>query len=118
MEALIIVAHGSKINSSNEEIKHISLQIKETIQDSNILVYHSFLELAEPSISKSSKEAIQNGCKIIKFFPYFLAKGKHVKIDIPNEIESLRKKYPKIEFILLPHIGACKGIENLIINNI
>ncbi len=118
MEALIIIAHGSKIKSSNDEIENIALKIKQNIQDNNLLVSFSFLELAEPSIYDSASKAIENGCKKIKFFPYFLAAGKHVKVDIPDEINHLKNKYPQISFELLPHIGGCVGIEDLILSNI
>ena len=118
MEALIVVAHGSKVESSNNEIKRIVNKIKENLKDDELKVFYAFLELAEPSISFSAIEAINQGCKNIKFFPYFLAAGKHVKVDIPDEINQLKQKYPQISFELLPHIGECKGIEKLILSNI
>lgn len=118
MEALIIVAHGSKVKTSNDEIKTIVDRIKSNLQNNELLVFYSFLELSEPSIFISINKAIAQGCKTIKIFPYFLAAGKHVKEDIPNEIKRFKKKYPEINFTLLPHIGECKGIENLILSNI
>lgn len=118
MEALIIVAHGSKVKTSNDEIKNIVEKIKANLDDSNLLVLYSFLELTEPSIFISINKAISQGCEVIKIFPYFLAAGKHVKEDIPSEIKRFKKQYPNIKFELLPHIGECKGIENLIISNI
>lgn len=114
MEALIIVAHGSKLNSSNQEIIKIVENIKTLKKD--ILVYYAFLELAQPLLN----DILEIACKendIIKIFPYFLAGGKHVTSDIPTEVEIFSKKYPNIKFEILPHIGKCSGIENLIINN-
>ena len=118
MEALIVVAHGSKVESSNNEIKRIVDKIKENLKDEQLDVFYAFLELAEPSIFVSINKAITHGCKVIKVFPYFLAAGKHVKEDIPIEIKKFKKQYPDIKFELLPHIGECKGIENLILSNI
>ncbi|MGE3300149.1 MAG: sirohydrochlorin chelatase, partial [Arcobacter sp.] len=46
-----------------------------------------------------------------------LAAGKHVLEDIPCEIKKFKKQYPELEFILLPHIGLCNGIEKMIISN-
>lgn len=117
MEALIIVAHGSKVKSSNDEIINIVSKIKFNI-DGNILVFHAFLELSEPSIFIAINKAIAENCKKIKIFPYFLAAGKHVQEDIPCEIKKFKKLHPEIEFILLPHIGNCNGIENMIISNL
>ena len=117
MEALIIVAHGSKVKSSNDEIVNIVSKIKFNIDD-KILVFHAFLELSEPSIFIAINKAIAENCKKIKIFPYFLAAGKHVQEDIPCEIKKFKKLHPEIEFILLPHIGNCNGIEDMIISNL
>ena len=117
MEALIIVAHGSKVKSSNDEIVNIVSKIKFNVDD-KVLVFHAFLELSEPSIFMAINKAIAENCKRIKIFPYFLAAGRHVQEDIPCEIKKFKKQYPKIEFILLPHIGKCNGIENMIISNL
>ena len=118
MEALIIVAHGSKVKSSNDEIVDIMLKIKNSVKDDEILVFHAFLELSEPSIFMALNKAIAENCKIIKIFPYFLAAGKHVQEDIPCEIKKFKKQYPQIEFVILPHIGKCAGIEDMIISNL
>lgn len=118
MEALIIVAHGSKVKSSNDEIVDIVLKIKNSVKDEKILVFHAFLELSDPSIFMALNQAIAENCKRIKIFPYFLAAGKHVQEDIPCEIKKFKKLYPEIEFTLLPHIGKCMGIEEMIISNL
>lgn len=117
MEALIVVAHGSRVKSSNDEIIDIVSKIKISVNE-NISVFHAFLELSEPSIFMAINKAIAENCKIIKIFPYFLAAGKHVQEDIPCEIKKFKKQYPEIEFTLLPHIGKCIGIEDMIISNI
>lgn len=117
MEALIIVAHGSKVKSSNDEIVNIVSKIKFNVDD-KVLVFHAFLELSEPSIFIAINKAIAENCKKIKIFPYFLAAGKHVQEDIPCEIKKFKKLHPEIEFILLPHIGNCNGIEDMIISNL
>ena len=118
MDALLIIAHGSKIKTSNDEIVNIANKIRDNYNEDEMLVLHAFLELSDPSIFHALNKAVSHGCKKVKIFPYFLAAGKHVKEDIPSEVKIFRKKYPEIEFILLPHIGLCTGIENMIISNI
>ena len=95
MEALIIVAHGSKVKSSNDEVIEIVSQIRNDI-NSGILVFHAFLELTEPSVFKAITNAIAENCKKIKIFPYFLAAGKHVQEDIPYEIKKFKKQEASI----------------------
>ena len=118
MEALIIVDHGSKLESSNNEIITLMEKTKKELLKNDILVFVGFLELTEPSFYMALNSAIGKNCTKIKIFPYFLAAGKHVMQDIPNEIKKFKKLYPQIEFILLPHIGKCNGIESMIISNL
>ena len=117
MDALIIIAHGSKMESSNKEIINLVNNIREKQKNSDMLVLEGFLELTEPSMFHALNKAIFHGAKLIKIFPYFLAEGKHVKEDIPNEIKKFKKKFPEVEFIILPHLGKCKGIEDMVISN-
>jgi hypothetical protein len=62
MEALIIVAHGSKIKSSNDEIIEISNKIK----NKNENTFYAFLELSEPSFYNVLKEVVEKEYKKIK----------------------------------------------------
>lgn len=118
MKVLIIVAHGSKVKSSNDEIKYISENISNIIKDTKYdKVYYSFLELAKPSLEDVLNNISSNtDISEAVIFPYFLAAGKHVKTDIPQIIETYKIK-SNIKFHLLPHFGKCNGIENLIISN-
>lgn len=118
MEALIIVAHGSKMKSSNEEIISIVEKTKKRLENENILVLVGFLELTEPSFYMAISNAIGKNCTKIKVFPYFLAAGKHVTEDIPCEIKKFKKQYPEVDFTVLSHIGNCNGIEDLITSNL
>ena len=118
MEALIIVAHGSKMESSNNEVLSVVEKVKEKLSNTNTMVSYCFLELVEPSLFLSISNAISHKCEKIKIFPYFLAAGKHVTKDLPCEIKKFKKQYPHIEFELLTHFGLCKGIEEIIIANI
>ena len=44
MEALIIIAHGSKVKSSNDEIVDIISKIKHNVTTTELLVLHAFLD--------------------------------------------------------------------------
>lgn len=113
MEALIIVAHGSKIKSSNDEIIEISNKIK----NKNENTFYAFLELSEPSFYDVLKEVVEKKYKKIKIFPYFLAAGKHVLVDIPDTIKEFKTNHKNIEFTVLRHFGRCNGVEDLILSN-
>lgn len=117
MKCIIMIAHGSRRESSNSEFISMVKSLQEQKETSHI-IKAAFLELKEPSISQAAVELIELGHNEISFYPFFLNSGKHVLVDIPNEIKELEKNYKDIKFNLLDHFGSSKQIENLIIDMI
>ena len=115
MTHLLIVAHGSRRQASNDEIHQLAEKVSENInrhQSTNDThkditgVSVAFLEMAEPSIPQQINTLFNSGENHISLLPYFLAAGNHVIRDIPEEINQLRQKWPDKDITLLPHIGA------------
>jgi len=117
MKSLIIVAHGSKKKSSNDEVIEIvnSIKNKKPLYK-NIEV--SFLEFQSPSLEESIEKCAKLKSDDIYIYPYFLNSGKHVTSDIPNIVKNLQLKYPKINLTLLPHFGKSKSVTDIILLDI
>ncbi|MEO0395163.1 MAG: CbiX/SirB N-terminal domain-containing protein [Cyanobacteria bacterium P01_A01_bin.137] len=57
------------------------------------------------------------GIKRLRLVPLFLLRGKHVTMDIPNEVEQAQNELAgMIDVELGEHIGGCQGIPSLIEN--
>ena len=78
----------------------------------------AFLEFAKPDIKDLVEVFISKNINDVYFYPYFLNSGKHVTIDLPNIINSLKLKYSNINFKLLPHFGLSSNITDIIINDL
>lgn len=117
MKSLIIIAHGSKKEKSNNEVREIvnSIQTENTLYDK---IEVSFLEFATPTLEQSVKKCIEDKSYNITIYPYFLNSGKHVTYDIPYEIRLLKQKYQDIEFIILSHFGKSESIKKIILSDI
>ena len=116
MKSLIIIAHGSRKETSNIEVIDIVNQIKNS-KTSYTLVESAFLEFASPSIEDSVKKSIDLNLIEIYIYPYFLNSGKHVTSDIPDTIKILKLKYPQVNFTILPHFGESKKINEIILSD-
>lgn len=116
MNVLLIVAHGSRLKESNEEIIRFCEKIQNK-SDNDTIVKYAFLELAKPSIIESLDMISNsfNNCKI-SILPYFLAEGKHVKIDIPNEVNEFKLKKIDCDITILPHLGKTEGLVSLLLD--
>lgn len=114
--ALIIVAHGSRKASSNEEVKALGEKVK-VLQDKYYdSVMTAFLEFVSPSLEESILSTIELGAKEIVILPYFLASGNHVTRDIPEVLSKVQTSHPEVNITLKEHIGSSKGMVTLLSN--
>jgi sirohydrochlorin cobaltochelatase len=116
MKSLIIIAHGSRKEISNNEVLEIVNQVKNS-ETNYTLVEPAFLEFASPTLEDSVKTSIDKNCLEIFIYPYFLNSGKHVTADIPDEVTLLKEKYPQIKFTVLTHFGQSAKINEIILSD-
>ncbi len=115
MKALLVVAHGSRREASNEEVRGLSELIAKQGADRYQLVKAAFLELAEPSIPDGIEECVRAGAIEVVVMPYFLSAGRHVATDIPQEVAPKQRQYPQINIRIAPYLGAADGIAELML---
>jgi sirohydrochlorin ferrochelatase len=114
MNALLLVAHGSRRERSNDEIRELTERLRKANRDFDV-VDCAFLELAEPSIPDGLRQLIANGASRVVVMPYFLSAGRHVVDDIPGDIEIVAREYPDIEIHQAPYLGAATEIIELLL---
>ena len=115
MKALVLVAHGSRREASNDEVTELAKTL--AAQDSDFdNVFPGFLELAEPSIPDSIRQAAASGATEIVVLPYFLSAGRHVVTDIPREIDSVRGELDGIVIRLAEYLGKAQAIPSVLMS--
>ena len=115
MKALLLIAHGSRREPSNEEVRRLAGEISDKAEEYD-LVDCAFLELAEPDIVTGGECLIRQGATEITAMPYFLVAGRHVVTDVPGEIERLQEKHPDVSIRISPYLGANAGMADLILH--
>jgi sirohydrochlorin ferrochelatase len=115
MKSLLVIAHGSRREASNDEIRELTDRITEKAGASFDLIVPAFLELAEPSIPEGIKICAEKGATEILVMPYFLSAGRHVAEDIPGEVDSVRDHYPDVNIRILPYLGSLEVIPDIMI---
>ena len=118
MRSLLLVAHGSRRELSNEEVRRVSQQIEKLAGENFLSINCAFLELAIPSIPEGIDQCINEGATSVIVFPYFLSAGRHVSEDIPKIIRGKQQEYPSIEIKIVEHVGAVTGMADLILQHI
>lgn len=96
----ILVAHGSSDTHWSDTFVGLTEPTRSNHPDTRL----AFMELSHPSIEQVVAEGYDNGFNDFKVLPLFLAKGKHLKKDIPTILKKLEEQYG-ITTTLLPPIG-------------
>ncbi len=114
MQQLLLIAHGSRRATANDEIQLLAQQVSTKLQAPFVGVKVAFLEFASPTIDTILEQCFQDGADKVIVLPYFLSSGNHVVVDVPRAIHNTRKKWPDKCIILLSHIGSIETMPDLI----
>lgn len=96
----ILLAHGSP-----DPVWRKTFQILAgPALDANDAARLAFMESASPSLEETVHALTRDGITRISVLPLFLARGRHLRRDLPQMIEELQSRYP-VRIELLPPIG-------------
>lgn len=91
---IVLFGHGSRVEDANQGVRDLARQVQ------NAGPYHhvraAFLELAQPDLNAAVAEAVAAGLQRVVVIPYFLTEGIHLRRDLPNLLEPLKQKYPRL----------------------
>jgi len=118
VKALIIAAHGSKKKESNMEVASLADRLSKKATGSFESVNHAFLQFAEPLLENKIHELAEKGIKKIVIFPFFIAAGNHILVDIPETVKKARDVYTDIEFSITDHLGKIQAVEEIILREV
>jgi len=116
MRHLLLVAHGSRREASNEEVRALAASLASRAEGRFDAVSCAFLEIAPPSIPEGIEAAVRSGAREVVVLPYFLSAGRHVAEDIPAEVESKQREYPDIRIQVTPYLGLAEGVAEILLD--
>lgn len=122
MIGILLVGHGSRRSSANDEVVALANLIEGLLQvggETSHRVEAAFLELAQPSISQGLDSLVDAKVSSIKVLPYFLTQGRHVAEDIPAIVDQYRsdlESSAEIEIELLDYLGASPRLASIILD--
>jgi sirohydrochlorin ferrochelatase len=103
MQAVQLIAHGSRRQEANADLVDVADRLREL--GKYPIVVASFLELADPSIPDGAKQCVEQGANEIVLMPYFLSAGSHVTRDLERFRDELAAANANVKFVLCPPLG-------------
>ena len=112
-KGFLIVAHGSRKDDANQQVKNLVNELNNYFQ--SVMFEPAFMELASPTIEDGIKALAKKNMDQLIAYPYFLFKGMHFTKDIPNLIQNIINKLEKkVDFKMLDPIGQHPKITDLV----
>ena len=106
--ALILFAHGARDPEWANPMRRVQAAIR--LRVSHMPVELAFLEFLTPSLPDAVANLVKQGADKIVVMPMFIARGGHLKNDLPGIIEVLRSTYPNVDFSLGGAIGEDESV--------
>ncbi|WP_300451514.1 CbiX/SirB N-terminal domain-containing protein [Accumulibacter sp.] len=106
--ALILFAHGARDPEWAEPMRRVSAALGR--QAPELRVELAFLEFMRPSLRECAESLLGDGFERIVVLPMFIARGGHLKRDVPLLLDELRRRHPQVTFELAGAVGEAEAI--------
>jgi sirohydrochlorin cobaltochelatase len=111
-DATILFAHGARDPEWTRPFQRI--RDKMLARQPDAMVVLAFLELVPPSLEQAVEKLVSQGYSHIRVVPLFMAQGSHLKQDLPQKLEALRKHYPQLAINASLPIGDADDVLDAI----
>ena len=101
--ALILFAHGARDPEWADPMRRVQAAIRCRVDDMPVEL--AFLEFMLPSLPQCVAQLVSRGSGKIVILPMFIARGGHLKREVPEMLKLLIARYPDVQFVLGGAIG-------------
>ena len=106
--ALILFAHGARDPDWADPMRRVCAFLRE--QAPHRRVELAFLEFMKPELRDCAESLLAEGFERIVVLPMFIARGGHLKRDVPLLLDELRRSHPQAHFELGAAIGEAESV--------
>ena len=91
-KATVLLAHGSSDANWLKPFEQLTSQIRNAV-GSSARIELAYMELAEPSLESATARLSDEGYRHIEVLPLFFAAGRHLRKDVPLQLDTLSKQH-------------------------
>jgi sirohydrochlorin cobaltochelatase len=105
---LILLAHGARDPRWRQPFEQLAGRIR--VKRPELAVRLAFLELMTPDLLLAGEELVASGCDALQVVPIFFGQGGHVREDVPELVDALRRRYLGVDVTLSRAAGEDGGV--------
>ena len=110
---VLLIGHGSRDEEGNEEFLRFVDELQ--CSDPEQTFVACFLEFANPDIAAGIDACVERGATRVLAVPIILLAASHVKLEIPDELDEARHRYPQLEIVYGRNIGLHERLLDLLV---
>ncbi len=107
-QGLIVFGHGARDPGWREPFDALVERIRALSPATPLRL--AFLELTEPDLESAAAELVAQGIDAIRIVPIFFGQGGHVRRDLPERVDALRRSYPGTAFESARPVGEDRDV--------
>ena len=104
--AVILFAHGAREPEWARPLE----AVRDRLRAAGMRTELAFLEIMSPRLEEAAGKLAGEGIATVVVVPLFLSQGKHLKRELPEMLEKIRKRHAKTEFRVTPALGDAPEI--------
>lgn len=101
--AIVLLAHGSRDTLWRRPVEAVQAHLQRA--QPQLAVRCAYLELCPPTLPDVVQELAAQGRTRIAVVPLFLGAGRHVRDDLPCQVQALAASHPQLQITLARHVG-------------
>ncbi len=115
-KGLILIAHGSRVKKTAEEMQVLVDKVQQKFCDRAVTA--AYMEIQPPGLVETVGNMFRQGIKEIDILPLFFFEGRHMRDDIPAQVNECIAEFSTCEIRLLPYIGSTEYFSNALVDSV
>lgn len=108
LHGTLLFAHGARDPNWAAPFEAVAARLQVLAPGAPVAL--AYLEFMTPDLAAAGQQLAQRGCEAVTVVPLFLGAGGHVRKDVPELLEQLRRQHPGVRWRLAPAVGAQPGV--------
>jgi sirohydrochlorin cobaltochelatase len=110
--AIVLFAHGARDPSWAEPFHRMVERLRQTQPATRVTL--AFLECMDPPLESAIEQLVKEGAGYITVVPVFLARGGHLKEDLPKMVQDIRQRHPSLRIHVSKAVGDSEELTSAI----